>query len=593
MGEVFGPPLFHMEIHPLLIHSQCARSDEALYVNMYSALARNLPEISAWLPEVAVPVAIVGSGPSVRGQIETIRQVRQDGAPIVAVRDAHDWLIGEGIVPDFAITVDPLPESWHCFEKKNPLVHYLIASQCDPAVFDHLADMRVTIWHPYMKRGQTEPPNKMLIGGGGTSGLRALSLMYVMGFRNFALFGMDSCLDGTTLRVNGTGPKPQDPIIDVQLEPGGEIFKCNLSMAQQASFFQQCYNMLPGAVFKAYGHGLISAIIEKRAQQASELEATTKVEANSRVSFIHAADTSMASYRYRAAIPAAGLGASLNDLSASALIFSKVAPWETIEMAKAKKRGQRIIVDICDDHFESMHYQDALRMADIVTCPTEEMAKQISSYPGFGQSAAVIPDPYEFPLLEPHCHGLNLLWFGHAVNIDGLYRVMPDLAGYPLRIVTNATHDRACPPEALGSRDVTEYAINTRMRDWSLAIMEEEFHKADIVILPKTADYKSANRAVEALRQGCFVVAEPHPALTDIPGIYIGNIKEGIEWVKQQPLPEVSRRISLGQRYVTEKYSPAIVTAQWRSVIQLLTTSDAAESTGKAGSMSMPELMPT
>ncbi len=562
---------------------------------MYSALARNLPEISERLPEISVPVAIVGSGPSVRGQIETIRQVRQDGAPIVAVRDAHDWLIGEGIVPDFAITVDPLPESWHCFEKKNPLVHYLIASQCDPAVFDHLADMQVTIWHPYMKRGQTEPPNKMLIGGGGTSGLRALSLMYVMGFRNFALFGMDSCLDGETLRVNGTGPKPQDPIIDVQLEPNGEIFKCNLSMAQQASFFQQYYNMLPGAVFKAYGHGLISAIIEKRIQQACELEATTKVEANRRVSFIHAADTSMASYRYRAAIPAAELGASLNDLSASTLIFSKIAPWETIEMAKAKKRGQKIIVDICDDHFESMHYQDALRMADIVTCPTEEMAKQISSYPGFGQSAAVIPDPYEFPLLEPHCGyyprpddpgwipgydrlltlptdwSPDILWFGHAVNRDGLDRVRAELEGYPLRIVGN--FEGAIP--------------------WSLATMEEEFHKADIVILPKTADYKSANRAVEALRQGCFVVAEPHPALMDIPGIYIGNIKEGIEWLKQQPLPEVSRRISLGQRYVTEKYSPATVTAQWKSLIQLLITSAVEESTGPAGSMSMPELMPT
>jgi hypothetical protein len=230
-----------------------------------------------------------------------------------------------------------------------------------------------------------------------------------------------------------------------------------------------------------------------------------------------------------------------------------------------------VIVDFCDDHFKWTDYQEALRLADAVTCPTEAMAQLIENVPTYGKHAAVIPDPYEFPLLAPHCHGVNLLWFGHSVNREGLDRIRPELEGYPLRIVGN--FEGAIP--------------------WSLATMEEEFHKADIVILPKTADYKSANRAVEALRQGCFVVAESHPALMDIPGIYIGNIKEGIEWVKQQPLPEVSRRISLGQRYVTEKYSPAIVTAQWRSVIQSLTTSDAAENTGKDGSMSMPELMPT
>jgi hypothetical protein len=47
------------------------------------------------------------------------------------------------------------------------------------------------------------------------------------------------------------------------------------------------------------------------------------------------------------------------------------------------------------------------------------------------------------------------------------------------------------------------------------------------VVIPATAPYKSANRAIEAIRQGCFVVAEPHPALEGFP-IYIGNIKHAI-----------------------------------------------------------------
>jgi hypothetical protein len=52
----------------------------------------------------------------------------------------------------------------------------------------------------------------MLIGGGTTSGLRAISLFYVLGWRHFALFGFDSCLTGDMLRINGSGLKEGEPL---------------------------------------------------------------------------------------------------------------------------------------------------------------------------------------------------------------------------------------------------------------------------------------------------------------------------------------------------------------------------------------------
>jgi hypothetical protein len=223
-------------------------------------------------------------------------------------------------------------------------------------------------------------------------------------------------------------------------------------------------------------------------------------------------------------------------------------------MARAKARGAWVVVDFCDDHFDWVHYQEALRLADAVTCPTEAMAKIIKEH---GRDATVIPDPYEYPKAKPHYKGTNLLWYGHKVNKKSLERIMPDLEGYPLRVVSNF-----------------DGAIS-----WSHETMLEEFAKADIVVIPKTEDYKSPNRAIEAIRQGCYVVAEVHPSLEKFP-IWLGDIKEGIEWTKSQNMNEL---ISKAQKFVTAEYSPKILIDKWKIATKRLTTLDADKRNGTVG----------
>jgi len=225
-----------------------------------------------------------------------------------------------------------------------------------------------------------------------------------------------------------------------------------------------------------------------------------------------------------------------------------------MHMARAKARGAWVVVDFCDDHFDWVHYKEALRLADAVTCPTEAMAQIIK---GHGRDAMVIADPYEYPEAKPHYNGVNLLWYGHAVNRHSLERVMPDLEGYPLRVVSN--FGGAIP--------------------WSHETMLEEFARTDIVIIPKTEEYKSPNRAIEAIRQGCFVVAEPHPSLKDFP-IWLGDIKEGIEWTKQQNVNEL---IFKAQKFVTEWYTPKILIDKWKTYTALRTTLDAEKRNGTVG----------
>jgi uncharacterized Rossmann fold enzyme len=539
---------------PLKITGKCVAEDETLFANMDAAIARGYPQVKEAQSAKTGAILLVASAPSVKGQLELIKKMKAEGSPIVAIKGAHDWLIAQGVIPDYALAIDP-QEHRIAFYKPQPNVHYMIASQCHPAMFDNLDGYQVTLWHPYVKKGQDRPKNCMLIGGGTTSGLRAISLFYVLGYRQFELFGFDSCNDGELLRVNGEGLKEGDKLIEVKIDPKGETFYCNTAMALQAEHFQTYYDYLPDATFKAHGRGLIQAIIKKREQNIMELGGIidVKTDLNNRTSFIHWGNKNAASWRYRAKIPA-GDWATLNDLTADTLIFAKPQASELMDMARAKARGAWVVVDFCDDHFDWMHYQEALRLADAVTCSTTEMAKRIKE---LGRDATVIADPYEFPEMPPHYAGTNLLWFGHHVNRDSLQRILPDLKGYPLRVVSN--FDGAIP--------------------WSKETMLEEFARADIVVIPTTASYKSANRAIEAIRQGCFVVAEPHPALEGFP-IYIGNIKEGIEWTKQQ---NMNKLILEAQNFVRERFTPQILIDKWKTATKRPTTLDADKRNGTVG----------
>ena len=539
---------------PLKITGKCVAEDDILFANMDAAIARGYPQVTEAHPAKTGAILLVASAPSVKGQLELIKKMKAAGSPIVAIKGAHDWLIENGVTPDYALAIDP-QEHRIAFYKPQPSVHYMIASQCHPAMFDNLDGYQVTLWHPYVKKGQDRPKKSMLIGGGTTSGLRAISLFYVLGYRQFELFGFDSCNDGELLRVNGDGLKDGDKLIEVKIDPDGETFNCNMSMALQAEHFQTYYDYLPDATFNGHGRGLIQAIIKKREQNMMELGGIIdgKNELNERTSFIHWGDKNAASWRYRAKIPA-GNWASQNDLTADTLIFAKPQANELMDMARAKARGAWVVVDFCDDHFDWLHYQEALRLADAVTCSTTEMAKRIKD---LGRDATVISDTYEYPEMPPHCNGVNLLWYGHHVNRESLQRILPDLEGYPLRVVSN--FDGAIP--------------------WSKETMLEEFARADIVVIPATAPYKSANRAIEAIRQGCYVVAEPHPALEGFP-IYIGNIKEGIKWTRQQNMKKL---VSKAQNFVRERFTPQILIDKWKIATKRPTTSDAEQRNGTVG----------
>lgn len=271
----------------------------------------------------------------------------------------------------------------------------------------------------------------------------------------------------------------------------------------------------------------------------------------------------MASYRYRALLPAKQIGfingyqCSINGGNADIAVFSKPvsADWEIYERARAE--NVKIVVDLGDDHFHHHEYGPLYRKmadkADQLVVPTEEMRKRVLEHTG--REALIIPDPYEEPLSEPHAVGMNALWFGHKVNIGPLLNVkkLVHKNGFNLRIVTGPQ----APPDCI---------------EWTPETIKRELAAANVVILPSKPgdEYKSPNRLLNAIRAGCFVVSAPHPAYEEFKHfVWMGDIRTGLHWCKAFA-EDLNGLVAKAQAYIEERYSPAQIARQWAALLEAL-----------------------
>lgn len=261
-------------MQPLKIQAKCVVDAQGRLEQIKSACDRGLDEFGP-SPVHDKEAVIVGSGPSVKGQIKKIRRMKAQGYFILAIKGAHDFLLKNNIVPHAALAVDPQPHIVRCFRKKLPKGEinrpaYLIASQCHPELFDYLEDQNVILWHLLASSSSEYLKGKVQIGGGSTSGSRGIVLAWMMGFRTFHLFGFDSCLqgDGKNRLRKITGERwggEDENTLELMCE--GKTYYADPAMAAQANEIQDVVQMLEGSRFKAYGKGLIQTIFEANARK--------------------------------------------------------------------------------------------------------------------------------------------------------------------------------------------------------------------------------------------------------------------------------------------------------------------------------------
>jgi hypothetical protein len=330
-----------------------------------------------------------------------------------------------------------------------------------------------------------------------------------------------------------------------------------------------------------------------------------------RVSFIAPANFKMASYRYRVLMPTKALTeakvdcsivTSYDGLNADVFVFSK--HWDpvkeqaaveqiktpgfmagnTIATVAVDRPDPKVVFDVCDDHFEHLkvgpHYHWMCENADLIIASTSRMQEIIFDHTR--KESVVINDSYEFPEHKPRhkweqWNPENVLWYGHPSNFEHLHAVWDDLRGYNLMLIT-------------GGIELQDTVANKPFPivPWNHENMMDGFKNSDVVVLPTGAEgymsHKGANRMIEAIRQGVFVVAEPNPEYDKFKEwMYIGDIRKGLEWI-QSNKKCIAERICKAQKFVSDNYHPQIIGQKWIKELSSIWGVDGKN--GQAGSTS-------
>ena len=276
-----------------------------------------------------------------------------------------------------------------------------------------------------------------------------------------------------------------------------------------------------------------------------------------KINFSTVANDQLASFRYRIRIPAEYLKSWGHEVTiggpeqADVGVFSKHFNTRDYEIARQPTRYRQVVFDVCDYHLDGPyrdHYERMMALADKITVGTDEMGFLI--YEELGYDTTVIQDPYEFEEKEP-CfnNGRNVLWFGHASNLKPLMAEINNgsLNEHYLQVISN-------PSELIPTVP------------WSMQNMIKGFDECTVVIIPqedtKKNRCKGANRMVESIRSGRFVIANEMPVYEQ----FKEWIKEGLEWTKQNKV-EIKGRIKEAQKYVRKTFNPATVSRQWLSAL--------------------------
>ena len=275
-------------------------SDETLMANVKSNIRRHLPQLDVFALSEK-PIAIVAGGWSLVDTFDKIREYYFNGMPLIALNGAGNWLMERNVRPSIQIVMDARPENLVFIEKPIPRCRYFIAAQCDPILFDVCEGRDVTIFHmlstdsdeeveveadadadaaaekaPAVTNGERKGirlERDLLdkyykerwrgVPGGGTIGVRSISLTRIIGYEFMHIFGLDSCLspEGVNHPWEQDWNKPDKNIIDVWCAM--RKFRCSGWHTAQADQFYK-YVQTCGEHFNlsVHGDGLIAHMMK-------------------------------------------------------------------------------------------------------------------------------------------------------------------------------------------------------------------------------------------------------------------------------------------------------------------------------------------
>jgi hypothetical protein len=252
--RVFEVPL----LLPIVrVRSTSAVTDDLRNENVKHNSARISARLEICLPPHDRIAHLVCFGPSTRKTWPIAAMAKARGEDVFTVSGSHQFLIDRGVIPTAHMDCDPRPHKAFQLGEPHKDVEYWLASCVDPVYLDRLEGHTVKLWHSYNGIAsrvafQIDPGQKMIIGGG-SIGLRAMSILYARGYRHIEIHGMDCSFDGGSHAANHLGKQQ----IAVSVKCGERWFDASGVMVSYARFFHKQLSMMSDCIINLHGDGLL------------------------------------------------------------------------------------------------------------------------------------------------------------------------------------------------------------------------------------------------------------------------------------------------------------------------------------------------
>ncbi len=241
------------------IRSMSAVTDEERNAQVRANCARVSRRLEIELPAHDRTAHLVCYGPSLNHTWPEVKIAAAIGDDdVFTVSGAHRFMIDRGIIPYAHIDCDPRAHKAEQAGEPHQYVAYWLASCISPAYLDKLKDHDVSLWHSYNGKASRivfgmEPGQKMVVGGGSV-GLRAMSILYARGYRRFEIHGMDCSFENGEAHA---GEHLGKPIEGVPVKCGDRWFYSSATFITYARFFHKQLSMMPDADIRLHGDGLL------------------------------------------------------------------------------------------------------------------------------------------------------------------------------------------------------------------------------------------------------------------------------------------------------------------------------------------------
>lgn len=223
------------------------------------------------LPAHDHTAVLVCPGPSLTATWPMVKMAQVGGADVFTVSNAHRFATEHGIIPYAQIDCDPRPHKAVQMGTPHQAVRYWLASCIHPTYLDKLDGFNVALWHSFngaesliameFDRAAGNGLHRMIIGGGSV-GLRAISLLYYLGYRRFEIHGMDCGSPYETAQMYAVEHLGKaKPLVRVKC--GQRWFTTSPVFIIYARYFRKQMVWCSDASFSLHGDGMLQEMVKE------------------------------------------------------------------------------------------------------------------------------------------------------------------------------------------------------------------------------------------------------------------------------------------------------------------------------------------